>query len=123
MGFEITRLPPAGSPISAAAIRAVLSEPDPELTLRRGLAERLQGQPVSFYYSGREALRVAFQHFAKTTGRAEVIVPAYTCYSIPAAAVAAGTACPTGRRRARWEDRFRVLSQSASRARRSTGCQ
>jgi dTDP-4-amino-4,6-dideoxygalactose transaminase len=52
--------------------------------------ERLPSQWLSLHSSGREALRVAFSQLATSTGRGEVIVPAYSCYSIPAAAVAAG---------------------------------
>jgi len=45
---------------------------------------------VDLFASGREALRVALEREAALRGRDEVVVGAYTCYSVPAAAVAAG---------------------------------
>jgi perosamine synthetase len=45
---------------------------------------------LTLHASGREALRVAFAHLAASTQRSEVAIPAYSCFSIPAAAVAAG---------------------------------
>jgi perosamine synthetase len=90
MRARLLRLAPGGSAISAASLGAVLREPDPERALRRGLMERLPSQWLSLHRSGREALRIAFSQLAAASGRGEVIVPAYGCYSIPAAAVAAG---------------------------------
>ncbi len=90
MRTRLVRFPPAGSPIPRATIGAVWREPDPEGALRSGLMERLSSRWLSLHCSGREALRVAFRYFADRTGRGEIVVPAYTCYSIPAAAVAAG---------------------------------
>jgi dTDP-4-amino-4,6-dideoxygalactose transaminase len=54
--------------------------------LREGLGAEL----VTLHASGREALRVAVSHLARQSGRNEVIVPAYTCFSVPASIVAAG---------------------------------
>jgi dTDP-4-amino-4,6-dideoxygalactose transaminase len=45
---------------------------------------------VTLHASGREALRVALRHLAARSGRDEVVLPAYACFSIPAAVVAAG---------------------------------
>lgn len=47
---------------------------------------------MTLHRSGREALRVGFEALARRSGRREIAVPAYTCYSVPAAAVAAGFA-------------------------------
>lgn len=90
MQSDLVRLPPGGSAIAAASIWDVLGSSDPERALRRGLMERLPSQWLSLHSSGREALRVAFGQLAASSGRGEVIIPAYCCYSIPAAAVAAG---------------------------------
>ena len=49
-----------------------------------------EGHRISFHASGREALRIAFERLATATGRDEIVIPAYCCFSIPAAAVAAG---------------------------------
>jgi dTDP-4-amino-4,6-dideoxygalactose transaminase len=54
------------------------------------LARRLQAPRVRLCASGREALRVGLKQLARRSGRCEVILPAYACWSVPAAAVAAG---------------------------------
>ena len=45
---------------------------------------------ATLHASGRDALRAGLAAAAKATGRNEVVLPAYACYSIPAAAVRAG---------------------------------
>ncbi len=90
MESALLRLPPGGSAIGADSIGTLLREADPERALRNGLQKRLPSEWLSFHRSGREALRVAFEQLAAATRRGEVLVPGYTCYSIPAAAVAAG---------------------------------
>ena len=45
---------------------------------------------MTLHASGREAMRVAFRALAERSGRREVALPAYVCFSVPAAAVAAG---------------------------------
>jgi len=90
MSPRFTRLPPAGSPIGAAACAAVLRLSEPAARLREGLSRRLDGRPISLHASGREALRVGLRVCAEHSGRSEVILPAYICFSVPAAAVAAG---------------------------------
>jgi len=54
------------------------------------LATRLGASQVSFHGSGREALRVLFSRVADGDRHAEVALPAYTCFSVASAAVAAG---------------------------------
>jgi perosamine synthetase len=90
MQSGLVRLPPGGSAIPADSIWALLRERDPERALRQGLMQRLPSQWLSLHRSGREALRFAFSQVAAKSGRDEIVVPAYCCYSIPAAAVAAG---------------------------------
>jgi dTDP-4-amino-4,6-dideoxygalactose transaminase len=63
---------------------------NPASRLRAGLASLLDAEEVTLHASGREALRVAFAQLASERGRSEVVIPAYTCWSVPAAAVAAG---------------------------------
>jgi dTDP-4-amino-4,6-dideoxygalactose transaminase len=84
------RLPPAGCAIRLAEARAAVRLPDPEGLLRGGLARRLGAAAVTLHASGREALRVALERLASHSGRREVVIPAYLCFSVPAAAVAAG---------------------------------
>lgn len=88
--FSFTRLAPGGSSISANVMRAILREDDPESGLRRELERHFVDRRVTLHASGREALRVAFGQLAAETRRHEVAIPAYACFSIPAAAVAAG---------------------------------
>jgi dTDP-4-amino-4,6-dideoxygalactose transaminase len=90
MAASLSRLPPAGSPIPAAELWALARGRDPERALREGLRALLGPLPVALCASGREALRLGLALLAKRSGREEVLVPAYTCYSVPAAVVAAG---------------------------------
>ncbi len=84
------RVPPAGERYSLDRLRALLRTNDPDAVLRQELGSWLECDRLSWHRSGREALRVAFLALAAKTGRREVVVPAYTCFSVPAAAVAAG---------------------------------
>lgn len=54
------------------------------------LRAQLGSEQVSLHASGREALRFGLQRLAQASGRAEVVLPAYTCFSVPSAVVAAG---------------------------------
>jgi len=71
-------------------MKAVLRDEDPETSLRRELGRHFPGRSVTLHASGRDALRVAFVQLAAETHRREIAIPAYACFSIPAAAVAAG---------------------------------
>lgn len=84
------RSPPAGTPIRARDLLHVLWDRDPLAELESGLKRLVPNRKIALYASGREALRVAFREFALRSGRDEVVIPAYCCFSIPAAAVAAG---------------------------------
>ncbi len=90
MPIELTRLAPSGSAIELATLMDLFIEGNPERSLREAIRKRLNANEVTFHASGREAMRVAFCHVAEQTGRQEIIVPAYCCFSIPASAVAAG---------------------------------
>jgi dTDP-4-amino-4,6-dideoxygalactose transaminase len=84
------RLPPAGDPIDAAERRDARAEPDPERALREGLRDWLGAEEIQLFRSGRAALRELLRFLAARSGRSEVAIPAYCCFSVPAAAVAAG---------------------------------
>jgi perosamine synthetase len=86
----LSRFAPGGSPIPLRALGRVLAGRDAEAELCAGLAQRVGAREVTLHASGREALRVAFAYLAERSGRREVVVPAYVCFSVPAAAVAAG---------------------------------
>jgi len=83
-------LPSAGVPITPRQILDLMSDADPARTLREGLAERLAVERVSLRSSGRDALRAVLASASSLTGRDEVVMAAYTCFSVPAAAVACG---------------------------------
>lgn len=83
-------IPPAGAPLPG---NAVLSALRPS-TDGRGLAELLRDQlgvryvfPVS---SGRAALTIILKALKQFSGKREVVIPAYTCFSVPSAVVRAG---------------------------------
>jgi dTDP-4-amino-4,6-dideoxygalactose transaminase len=87
---SFTRVPPGGSAIPLRSCLALLRSGDPATSLRAGLGCLLGGAGITLHASGREALRVALTFLAMQSARRELVVPAYACYSIPAAAVAAG---------------------------------
>lgn len=82
-------LPPAGTPIRWPDLRAALRTRDPEALLAAGLGDVMGTDRLWLYASGREALRCTLVLPARD-GRNEVVVPAYTCFSVPSAVVAAG---------------------------------
>lgn len=83
------RLPPAGRVLGLRELRALWRSAAGHPALRSALGERLGVTDVALFASGREALRVALAGAARRSGRSEVILPAYTCFSVAAAAVAA----------------------------------
>jgi perosamine synthetase len=89
MRGRFARLPAGGESISGATLWALRTR-DPACALRDELQRRLGAETVTLHASGREALRVALAELARQSGRNEVVVPAYTCFSVSASAVAAG---------------------------------
>ena len=83
-------LPSAGLPITPRQLLRVANEDDPARRLREGLADRLGVERVSLRASGRDALRTVLASASSHTGRDEIVIAAYTCFSVPAAAVACG---------------------------------
>jgi perosamine synthetase len=90
MPRRLSRLPPIGGPIGWSEVWAGLRSSNPDEPLRRQLQDLLGAEVITLHASGREALRVALTRLAEQGGRNEVIVPAYTCFSVPASVVAAG---------------------------------
>lgn len=84
------RLAPAGDPLASGSLGAMLRDPAPAETLARGLEDVLGPGRLVLHQSGRDALRAALVELARQSARSEVVLPAYTCFSVPAAAVAAG---------------------------------
>ena len=90
MAAALRRWPPGGEAFGPAALWVAARARDPEGELRAALRARLAGAEVTLHASGREAMRVAMAFLAKQRARDEILVPAYTCFSVPASAVAAG---------------------------------
>ncbi len=86
------RRAPSGQGPSLAAWHRLLARAheDAPSRLAAGLRGLVGEGTLHFHRSGREALRATFVTLAARSSRDEVIVPAYTCYSVAAAAVAAG---------------------------------
>ncbi|HEX5065489.1 MAG TPA: DegT/DnrJ/EryC1/StrS family aminotransferase [Myxococcota bacterium] len=84
------RWPPGGEAFTPADLWGAARVGDPERELRDALRRRLGCGDATLHASGREAMRVALGWLAKERGRDEVLIPAYTCFSIPASAIAAG---------------------------------
>jgi perosamine synthetase len=83
-------VPPAGAPVP---VRAVL----PALVERPGTARGLAalqselGVPAMFLVSsGRAALTILLEALRQRSHRLEVVIPAYTCFSVPSAIARAG---------------------------------
>ena len=87
-------LPPAAAPIGPADVWHGLRgmrRPRQALTSLEAEIARTFGSPHVFLLSsGTAALTVALKALASLSPRTEVVLPAYTCYTVPAAVVAAG---------------------------------
>ena len=83
-------VPPAGAPLPVGAVlRSALPAPtqgDPDEAVRA----RLGARHVFCVSSGRAALTIVLRAMQAGSRRREVVIPAYTCYSVPSAVVRAG---------------------------------
>ncbi len=87
----IRLIPPVAVPLGMRDVAATVlrSGPETENGLERRLAMSIGMRRAVLYGSGRAALAVYLQRI-RVEGRDEVVVPAYTCWSVPAAVVRAG---------------------------------
>ncbi|MGD8395784.1 MAG: DegT/DnrJ/EryC1/StrS family aminotransferase, partial [Candidatus Eiseniibacteriota bacterium] len=88
-------VPPVGYPLERhewfGGLRGILSTTRTRRRARRALADYLGVRRVWLTSSGRAALTVALRVLAASTpARRQVVVPAYTCYSVASAIVRAG---------------------------------
>lgn len=90
-------LAPAGTPVpffrAAAAMLGGAASSASHDALRAGLAAQCGHSDCWLYSTGRAAMVVALRAMREAAGddaRREVIIPAYTCYSVPAAVARAG---------------------------------
>lgn len=93
---RLRRLPPAGSPIGARDLRAwavtAAREDDPVTALAATVGARVGVPHCRITCTGRAGLTLLLQALRRLAPprRTEVIVPSYTCFSVPAAVVKAG---------------------------------
>jgi dTDP-4-amino-4,6-dideoxygalactose transaminase len=81
---------PAGAPLPVRAVlRSALASRDPG-GVERLLGDRLGVRHAFFVSSGRAALTVLLRAMRRGSARPEVVIPAYTCFSVPSAIVRAG---------------------------------
>ncbi|MCI0398674.1 MAG: DegT/DnrJ/EryC1/StrS family aminotransferase [Chloroflexi bacterium] len=84
-------LPPAATPFTLADLRTGLRPPGQVSTrFREALATYLGGRTCYLASSGRTALYLLLQALSSTSGRCEVILPAYTCPALARVALDLG---------------------------------
>lgn len=92
--MTLRQLPPAAAPISARDLyhgaAGLLSSVAALSHLREGFQQALGLRHVFLVSSGRAALALVLRALRRLSARRTVIVPAYTCYTVPAAIVRAG---------------------------------
>lgn len=82
---------PAGAPLPVCAVVSAQLVPlEDGRGLREILRARLGVQHLFLVSSGRAALTVLLKVLEQLSGRREVIIPAYTCFSVPSAVARAG---------------------------------
>jgi perosamine synthetase len=82
---------PAGAPLSIrAALPSALRDTAVDGELIKLLEERLGRQSSFFVSSGRAALAILLRTLQEGSDRREVVIPAYTCFSVPSAVARAG---------------------------------
>lgn len=84
-------VPPAGSPLPAGSILpCVLPGLGGRPRFAELLADHLASQNPFFVSSGRAALTILLKALRQDSDRREVVIPAYTCFSVPSAVARAG---------------------------------
>ena len=90
----LRHLPPAAAPVGPVAlcygVRGLFRQDAALAHLRQELRQSLDVGHVSLVSSGRAALTLVLRALSRLSSRRAVIIPAYTCYSVPAAIVRAG---------------------------------
>jgi perosamine synthetase len=82
---------PAGAPLPARSVLpSAFRSGEGDGGLAELLAERLGVQNPFFVSSGRAALALLFKALRRGSNRREVVIPAYTCFSVPSAVARAG---------------------------------
>jgi dTDP-4-amino-4,6-dideoxygalactose transaminase len=81
---------PAGAPVPVRSVLPAFLERGSEVPGLNAFRERLGVRSLSLVSSGRAALTLLLQAMQEGSERREVIVPAYTCFSVPSAVTRAG---------------------------------
>jgi len=82
---------PAGAPLPARHIlRSLVPKLEPGREFARLLADHLGPHNPLFISSGRAALTILLTVLQELSDRREVVIPAYTCFSVPSAVARAG---------------------------------
>ncbi len=82
---------PAGTPLPVRiALSSLLQRSRDDCRLAERLRERLGIQNTFFVSSGRAALAILLKALQSSSHRREVVIPAYTCFSVPSAVARAG---------------------------------
>jgi len=89
----IRAIPPAAAPITLRelmnGLQGILGK-DAERNLEKGLKEHFGTRHVFLVSSGKAALYLILCGLHRLTGKKKVIIPAYTCFSVPSAVRFAG---------------------------------
>ena len=84
-------VPPAGAPLPARSVLpAVFRSARHDHGLGARLAEQLGAANPVFVSSGRAALAILLNELRRISDRREVVIPAYTCFSVPSAVARTG---------------------------------
>ena len=87
-------LPPAAAPLRCRdlchGVLGMLSPGDAIRALEKSVADYFSAKHVFLVSSGKAALMMTLRGLKAASPRTEVVIPAYTCYSMPAAVLSAG---------------------------------
>ncbi|HJU44100.1 MAG TPA: DegT/DnrJ/EryC1/StrS family aminotransferase [Vicinamibacterales bacterium] len=87
-------LPPAAAPVRCGdlyhALRGMLSPERSLRALEHGIRQYFGARHVFLVSSGKAALTLTLKALKASSPRTEVVIPAYTCFSIPGAVLSAG---------------------------------
>jgi len=84
-------VPPAGAPVPlGAVVRSMVAPVSACPPAAECLRNRLGSRNVYFLSSGRAALSILLRAFRNLSNRREVVIPAYTCFSVASAIARAG---------------------------------
>jgi dTDP-4-amino-4,6-dideoxygalactose transaminase len=84
-------VPPAGAPLPARSVLpALFPDAGGRGSVAKLLGEHLGVQNPAFVSSGRAALAILLNELRQCSDRREVVIPAYTCFSVPSAVARTG---------------------------------